>query len=55
MADVSAGFSVTETVKKKTSMLVAVINVEITKITASFWTGLDKCSNIDLFCYNGNI
>lgn len=49
MADVFAKFSVTGATKKKTSILVLVINMEVAKIVASFMMASDKSSNSDHF------
>lgn len=55
VADVSTGFLMTRTVKKKTSMQAIVIDIEIVKIAASFLTIPDKSLNSNLFCYSYNM
>lgn len=54
IANISARFLVVKIVKKKTSMLAAVINMEVIKTIACFLTTLNKSLNSDFFCYNCN-
>lgn len=52
--NVSIGFLMAKTAKKRTSILVTVINIEIIKTVASFLIAPDKSSNSNLFYYNYN-
>lgn len=54
LANVFAKFSVTGVTKRKSSILVAVIEVEDVETTASFLTTLNNDSNSDLFYYSYN-